>query len=176
MPRHPALVIAVLLLAAESLAASHPPIASTSTSSTMTCSASAPERLLASSTVSNPHDCLAACGDFAPDAAAVMRASDEGYACVCAQAEELDWSDVDCSPDSWYAYEARSAPGTAESPGGHGVAESQLDAGSSKNFEPPLVVQNKRDRKRYIGLCAEGHRPCKVLGQDATYEVGPERL
>jgi hypothetical protein len=114
------------------------------------------------------------------DVSAVMRTAEEGaYDCYCVQSDDVDTSDeVDCAADSWYAYSALPESRAATASAGEGDVGTQgvgvpepVELGGESS--PRLVIQNKRDRKRYIGLCDDGKRPCKVPGQEASYEVSP---
>ena len=92
-----------------------------------------------------------------------------GYDCFCLQEDDLDTlDDSQCAPDSWYAYTAL-PEGTTSEPVEDDVEAPKYAAPDKAGGR--LVIQNKRGRERHIGLCEAGYKPCKVLGDYATYEV-----
>lgn len=74
-------------------------------------------------------------------------------------------------PGGWYVYTSASD----DLEGSPSQEEEEEEVGGIEvSWTPtpaPLVFQKKRDRKRSIGLCAEDKRPCKVRGEDSSYQV-----
>lgn len=71
-----------------------------------------------------------------------------------------------CSEESWYAY----SPYLAYDDDGDEDEQNQ-ERVEEQEEKVSMVLQNKRNRERIMGLCDGAERACQVLGQESSYEV-----